>query len=201
MKNIRLIAVSLMLAAFLTISAAAQATTPAAAPAKIALINTAAFENQGGITRMINARNTLEAEFKKQIDDLQKLETEIKALQAELQRIQQQLNIATANKEALQTQFQTKYAEFERKSREYKFKEEDLKVAYQNREQIVMGPVMQDIGKAMEEYCKSKGFTMMWDLAKLYNAGVILYWENTSDVTADFIKYYNARPAPATTTR
>ena len=196
MKNFRLIAVSLMFAAIFAISASAQAN-----PAKIALINTAAFENQGGITKMINARKTVDDEFKTPIGELTKLDTEMKTLQKDLQSLQQQLNINTvANRDTLQTQFNTKYAELERKSREYKFKAEDVKVAYQRRENTVMGPIMEDVGKAMEEYCKAKGFTMMWDLAKLYNAGVILYWENTSDVTADFIKFYNARPATATTT-
>lgn len=196
MKNFRLIAVSLMFAAILAVSASAQTAT------KIALMNTNAFEDEkAGITKMVNGRKALDTEFKVLDADLKTLGTQILTLQNELKTLETQIKAAQsaaaipANLNQLQTSFNQKYDEFDKKSREYKFKEETGKASYQRREQTVMGPIMEDVGKAMEEYGKAKGFTIVLDVAKLYNAGAILWWEPTTDVTADFIKFYNARPA------
>lgn len=197
MKNFRLIAVSLMFAAILAVSASAQTAT------KIALINTSVFEDDkgAGITKMVNGRKVLDTEFKVPLAELQTLGTQIVTLQNELKTLETQLKAAQgaasipANLPQLQASYATKYDEFDKKSREYKFKEDTAKASYERREQVVMGPIMQDIGKAMQEYGKTKGFTMILDVAKLYNAGAILWWEETSDVTADFVKFYNARPA------
>jgi hypothetical protein len=79
--------------------------------------------------------------------------------------------------------------------REYKFKEDDIKVRYQRREQIVLGPILLDIGKAMQDYQKQKAFTLLLDGTKLFSAGILLAWEDTTDVTGDFVKFYNTRPA------
>ncbi|CAN5599081.1 hypothetical protein BH10ACI1_BH10ACI1_00440 [soil metagenome] len=201
MKNFRLIAVSLMFAAIFAVSVSAQT------PAKIALINTAAFENEtGGITKMVAARKALDNEFKTVLTDLQTLGTQITTLQADLKTLDTQIKAAQgaaqvpANLSALQASYAAKYDELDRKSREYKFKEDSAKASYERREAVVMGPVFQDIRKAVQEYGKSKGYTVVLDLANLFNSGNILYWEETINITDDFIKFYNARPATATTT-
>lgn len=197
MKNFRLIAVSLMFAAIFAVSASAQTAT------KIALINSAAFENDtAGVTKMLNERKKLDAEFTPIENELKTLQGQIQALQNELRTIQTQINAlaAQADPSKLQAAYAQKYGELEDKSREFKFKEEAAKAKYARREQVLMGPIMQDIGKAMQDYSKSKGYTVIFDAAKLYNAGVLLAWDETTDVTADFIKFYNARPATATTT-
>lgn len=198
MKNFRLIAVSLMFAALLAVSVSAQTAT------KIGLINTAAFENEtGGITKMINERKKLDAEFVPVENELKTIQGQIQTLNNDLRTLQGQLNATTVpvNEVQLRATYAQKYGELEDKSREFKFKEESAKAKYARREQILMAPIMQDIGKAMQEYGKAKGYMMILDVAKLYNAGAILMWEDTSDVTADFIKFYNARPATTTTTR
>ena len=197
MKNFRLIAVSLMFAAIFAVSASAQTAT------KIALINSAAFENDtAGVTKMLNERKKLDAEFTPIENELKTLQTSIQTLNTELRTIQGQINAlaAQADPSKLQATYAQKYGELEDKSREFKFKEEAAKARYARREQVLMAPIMQDIGKAMQDYSKSKGYTVIFDAAKLYNAGVLLAWDETTDVTADFIKFYNARPATATTT-
>src|SRR6185436_7681947 len=82
----------------------------------------------------------------------------------------------------------------------YKFKQDDLKVRYERREQILLGPILLDIGKAMQDYQKQKAFAVLLDASKLFNAGVLLAWDDVTDVTVDFIKFYNARPATAAVT-
>ena len=64
-----------------------------------------------------------------------------------------------------------------------------------------MGPLHQDIGKAMQDYANQKGFDLILDAAKLDNAGLILAFNPAKvDVTKDFITFYNARPATTATT-
>ena len=198
MKNIRLIAVSLMFAAIFAVSASAQTAT------KIALLNSTAFESDpGGITKIINEMKKIELEFKPIQTELQTMQGQIRTLNTDLTNIQNQINAlgAAADASKLQATYSQKYGELEDKTREYKYKEEAAKAKYARREQVGMAPIYQDISKAMQEYGKAKGYTLVLDLAKLYNANAIWYWEDATDVTADFIKFYNARPATATTTK
>lgn len=197
MKNFRLIAVSLLFAALFAVSTSAQTAQ------KFALINSAAFESDtGGVTKMLNERKKLDTEFTPIENELKKIQASIQTLQNELRTIQSQITGLgdKGDSSKLQASYAQKYGELEDTSREFKFKEEAAKARYARREQVLMAPLMQDIGKAMQEYGKSKGYSMIFDAAKLYNAGVLLQWDETTDVTADFIKFYNARPATAATT-
>ncbi|MGC2235560.1 MAG: OmpH family outer membrane protein [Pyrinomonadaceae bacterium] len=198
MKTFRLFAATLFIAAIFAVSAFAQTA------GKIGLINTGAFEDdKAGITKFITGRKSLDAEFKKDFDDLTTIANRIQALEKELTTIQGQLNAqggVPVNKDALQASFNTKNDEYAKLGREFKFKQDDAKARYERREQVVLGPILLDIGKAMQDYQKAKAFTLLLDATKLYNAGVLLAWEDASDVTTDFIKFYNARPATAVNT-
>ena len=195
MKNFRLIAVSLMFAAILAVSATAQTMT------KIVIIDTRYFDDtKAGITKYVAGMNTLEAEFKTVAAELQKLSTEIQTLQKDMQTIQTQLSATTVpvNEAQLRTSYSQKYADADNKTREYKFKEDSAKAQYERRLLAIMGPIRQDIGKAMDEYAKAKGYQLVLDAAKLDQIGAVLVLDPVADVTADFIKFYNARPATAT---
>src|SRR6185503_20766885 len=87
--------------------------------------------------------------------------------------------------------------------------QEDAKRRYDIRMGQVVDPINQDIVKALSEYAKSKGFAVIFDGAKLEQAGVLLGFDDKYDVTKDFITFYNGRspgttattnPAPATKT-
>ena len=80
-----------------------------------------------------------------------------------------------------------------------KRKQEDAKAKYDKRQDVVVGPVFADIGKALNEYAKSKGYALILDGAKLEQAGVLLGFDDKYDITKDFITFYNARPATAST--
>jgi hypothetical protein len=63
-----------------------------------------------------------------------------------------------------------------------------------------MGPILQEIHKALNDYAKAKGYALILDSAKLGNAGVILAFDEAKvDYTKDFIAYFNARPAATAT--
>jgi Skp family chaperone for outer membrane proteins len=197
MKTFRLIALGLLFAAVFAGSSFAQTTA-----GKIGLINTAAFNDEkAGIAKYIAAKKSLDVEFKKDFDDLNSLVTRMQNLEKELNTLEGQINAAAteAAKAPLQTSYTAKFDEQARLLREHKFKQEDTKVRYQRREQILLGPVLLDIRKAIQEYSKQKSYYMVLDAATLFNAGILLAWDDASDITVDFIKFYNARPATAVT--
>jgi Skp family chaperone for outer membrane proteins len=199
MKTVRLIAATIFFAAIFAVSAFSQV-----AVNKIGLIDTGRFEDEksGGITKFIAGRKSLDLEFKRELDELNSLYIRIGTLEKELVALETQITAARANPQVpisptLQTTYSTKADEYGKVGREYKFKQEELKERYGRREQVVLGPILLDIGKAMQEYQKQKAFSMLLDATKLFQAGVLLAWDDMTDVTVDFIKFYNARPATA----
>lgn len=196
MKTLRLITVGFVFAAVFAVSALAQ--TPTTAVSKIGLINTLAFDSKEGITKYVNAMNALEKEFQPDNTALQTMGNKIKTLQTEIQTFQKQIQDGKVPVD--EKTVNAKLEEYDKLTREYKFKEDDAKARFQRREQAVMNPIRQDIGKAIQEFASQKGFTIILDGAKLENAGLLLALDEKSDVTKEFISFYNTRPATAATT-
>jgi Skp family chaperone for outer membrane proteins len=203
MRKIRLVAVGLM---FIVVSAASIfAQTPQNKPFKIGLINTFVFgDEKAGITKYATAMTSVDAMFKKELDDLNAMVVRIQNLEKELTGLQKQLTTTTpgvpVNNTPVQTSYNTKIEEYDKLGREYKFKQEDIRTRYQRRRQEIMGPVLRDIGKAMQEFAKQRGYTIILDGAKLAESGVLLAIDDKIDLTKDFITFYNARPATAIVT-
>ena len=188
MRTFRLIAVSVVFAAIFAVSALAQT-----AAGKIGLINTQAFDDdKAGITKYVAAMNSLETEFKPLSTELQTLGTKIQALQKEIEALQKQ--VQEGKVPVNQASVTAKLEEYDKLTREYKFKEEDAKARYQRREAAVMGPIRQDIGNAIQEYTKKNGYVLVIDVSK-DSTGLILGLDETADITKQFITFYNARPA------
>ena len=210
MRNFRIFAATMMLAALLAVSASAQtrpatgttparpaATTPAPASnapvpeTKIAFIDTGAFgEEKGGITRYVNAVKALEREFKPRQDELNGMQTRIKTIADEIGKL-------TGNSVVDPKTIQTKQDEGERLQRDLKYKKEQADADFAKRYQEVVGPISQDIGKALDTFATQRGITMILDISKL--APAILTVNPAMDVTAAFIAEYNSRPATAST--
>jgi Skp family chaperone for outer membrane proteins len=191
MRIFRLIAASAVFAAVFAVAAFAQT-----APGKIGLINTQQFDDdKAGITKYVTAMNSLETEFKPVGAELQTLATKIQTLEKELKDLQAKAQDPN-NKIPINTaSVNAKAEEYDKLVREYKFKQEDAKARYERREAVIMGPIRQDIGNAIQEYTKKNGYVIMLDVAKLDSAGLILGLDETADVTKAFITFYNARPA------
>ncbi|MDT4952594.1 MAG: hypothetical protein QOJ02_732 [Acidobacteriota bacterium] len=204
MKNFRLIAAALMLAAMIAVSASAQtrpaATTPArpaATPAasnapvpdtKIAFIDTGAFgEEKVGITRFVNAMKALEREFKPRQDELTTMQNRVKALADEISKTQSVADPKT---------IQAKQDEGERLQRDLKYKQDQADADFKKRYTDVVSPISQDIGKALDQFANARGITMILDISKL--APAILTVNPAMDVTQTFINEYNStHPATA----
>jgi Skp family chaperone for outer membrane proteins len=196
MKEIRLFAVGLFLMMFFVVSGFAQATSsqPAATAGKIVLINTYEFgDEKAGITKYISATKALNAEFTPIDNELKTMNTKLETLAGEIENLRK---LATTNPKAIdEKSAQAKIDEAEKLQRDLKFKSEDAKSRYEKREQVVMGPVMGDIYKAMQEYAKQKGYLMILDVNKLAQAELIMAVDEKSLITKEFIVFYNARPA------
>jgi Skp family chaperone for outer membrane proteins len=207
MRNIRILAAAIMLAAIVAVSASAQtrpatttparpaATTPPAASTgpvpetKIAYIDTGAFgEEKGGITRYVTAVKSLEREFKPRQDELNTMQNRIKAIADEIGKL-------TGNSVVDPKTIQAKQEEGERLQRDLKYKKEQADADFARRYQEVVGPISQDIGNALTQFANQRGITMILDISKLLPA--ILTANPNMDVTAAFIAEYNSKPTTA----
>ncbi len=185
MISIRFLLVSVIL--WTVFAGAAIAQQPV--ESKVALINTDAFyiEN-GGITKIADAYKALNLEFKVSFAELESLSKKFEAVQNEAKGLQ---NSSVPVKPDI---LLAKVDEAEKLQRDFKFKQEDSKSRYEKREAILLQPIVQDIGKSIGEYAKQKGFTLVLDSGKLYEAQVLLFLQDTTEITKDFIKFYNGRP-------
>jgi Skp family chaperone for outer membrane proteins len=191
MRKINIAALGLLFAAMFAVSALAQA--PAAA-GKIGLVDTGAFLDDkpgAGIPKLKTAVTNLNAEFKPVYDEMSTLQTQYNQKVEEYNKIKNS-NVPAGDLDAKATAIQDLETTIKRK-------QEDAKAKIDRRQQAVVGPVYDDIGKALNDYAKAKGYAIILDGAKLEQAGVLLGFDDKYNITADFITYYNSRGPAATT--
>ncbi|MGZ8846767.1 MAG: OmpH family outer membrane protein, partial [Pyrinomonadaceae bacterium] len=127
--------------------------------AKIALVDTDEFLNEkSGITRLVNAAKKVEGEFLPRRTELQGLQTQIEKLTADLQKAQ------PVQDPKVSAQQQDKIDQLKK---DFQRKGEDAQAAYQKRLQEMLGPVYDEIGKALDVYAKAKGITLILDVTKI----------------------------------
>ena len=79
--------------------------------------------------------------------------------------------------------------------RDFQRKGEDAQAAYQKRLQEVIGPVYEEIGKALDVYAKAHGITLILDVTKVQG---IVSASDSLDITKAFITEFNSKnPATA----
>ena len=196
MKRVSLIAVSVIFAAISAVTAFGQ--VPAASQAgKIVVINTAAFDDKDGITKYSNAMNALEKEFQPAQTEITGMINRYQTLATEIENARKASPTVPINQASLQA----KVDEAQGLEINIKRKQEDGKRKFETRQQQVLGPILTDIGKAMDDFAKQKGYALILDASKLDGAGLILAVGDAKiDVTKEFITFYNARPAATATT-
>lgn len=194
MKKIGFIAAAVLFVSAFGMNVIGQ--VPAAiAPAKVAWIDTSAFDDEKtGIQKFINAYKALSNEAKPRETELTTISTRVQALSDELTKMQANKAVPFDEKAAL-----AKKDEGERLAREYEFKKKEYDAFIQKRGGEIVGPVNQDIGKAISDFGKAKGYTMIFDIVKMAQTGVILHFEESANITKEFIAFYNARQASAAT--
>lgn len=190
MRTFRLIAAASVFAALFAVSAFAQATPTAP---KIGLVDIYAFGAEKGITKYINAMGVLEKEALPMRTELQTMVTKIQNLEKEITTLRD--SASKPNSPISATTVNNKIQELEDLKREAKFKQDNANAKFQGRYDVVVGPIWADIRKAMQEFAKQKGFDVIFDGAKLEEAGILLGFSDKVNITTEFIQFYNTRPA------
>ena len=200
MRRFSFIAVAFVFAAILAVSAFGQVATPAQVPFKMAVIDSEAFAAQtGGITRYVAALKALDDEFRPLETEIQGMITKYNTLGAEIKKLQDQASAGSVPIDPRTAN--AKVEEYQNLELAIKRKQEDGKTRAARRDPAVMGPIRQEIGRALQDYAKQKGYALILDGAKLDGAGLILAFDETKiDATKDFITFFNSRPATTATT-
>lgn len=164
----------------------------AADTGKVAVINTELFASEKGITKYISALDKLDAEFAPRRNELEAMAAKLATLKREIEVLRNQIASGTVpvNDKAAQA----KADEADELSRDAKFKQEDAQASYNRRLQAMLGPIQADIGKALTEFAKTKGYALIFDMAKDREGILVAIGNPKADVTTEFIAYYNARP-------
>jgi len=165
------------------------------AEGKVAIINTAAFRT--GINEMKIKLDALNNEFEPKSKELQ-------GIQDQLNNLKNQIQTQGATVQpAVRNQWQEQAAD---KEKELKRKSEDYDALAKKRLEEVSGPIYDRIGKALEQYAQKHGIMMVIEAGAAQNAGLIVFANEATDITVDFMTEYNksnpasggAPPAAAT---
>jgi len=173
-----------------TPASAAPTQTGALPETKIALVNTDDFaDEKTGITRLVSAMKRVDGEFQPRRTELQTLQQQIEKATADLAKAQPLQDAKVSQQQA---------DKIEGMKTEFKRKGEDAQAAYQKKLQEVLGPVYDDIGKALDAYAKAHGITLILDVTKIQG---ILSASESLDITRPFIIEFNSKnPATASLT-
>ena len=167
-----------------TTAPAQSATLP---EAKIALVDTDEFLNEkNGITRLVAAAKKVEAEFQPRRTELQGIQAAIDKMTGDLQKAApvQDPKVSAQQQDAI-----------DQKKKELQRKGEDAQALYQKRLQEMLGPVYDEIAKALDVFAKARGITLILDVTKIQ--GIVSAAESL-DITKPFISEFNSKnPATA----
>jgi Skp family chaperone for outer membrane proteins len=202
MKILRTISASMFVAAICAASVYAQQqpVRPTATPApsstasvpesKIALVNSDAFaDEKTGIVKLVAAMKKVDNEFTPRRTELQSLQQQIEKATADLQK-------AAPVQDAKVTQQQSD--KLEQMKKDFQRKGEDAQAAYQKRFEEVLGPLQDEIGKALDAFAKARGITLILDVTKFQG---IVSASDSLDITRAFITEFNSKyPATASLT-
>src|SRR4029079_9375152 len=106
-----------------------------------------------GITKYLGALKQIETEMKPRVTELQTLQARLKAISDDLHKMQSNPAIPVDQKA-----FAAKQDEGQRLQREGEFKKKELDAAVDKRNQELLGPVTNDILKAVQDFAKQKGY-------------------------------------------
>lgn len=175
-------------------AAGAFAQTPAQAPIKVVIIDTAVFFNEtNGVTKIINATRALNTELATRRSEVTQIATRIAALNKEVEQLRS--NVANGIPVDERTS-KAKVDELESLKRSGKYKEDDFNALAQRRQNELVGPVYSDVLKTLGEWVKSKDYGIVFDVSK-DQTGTLIFASEKHNITKEFITYYNARPVTA----
>ena len=154
---------------------------------KIALVDTDEFLNEkSGIVRLVNAAKKVEGEFQPRTDGAARPQHANREADGGLQKAQ------PVQDPKVSAQQQDKIDQLKK---ELQRKGEDAQTDYQKRLQVMLGPVYDEIGKALDVFAKARGITLILDVTKIQG---IVSADGSLDITKPFISEFNTKnPATA----
>jgi Skp family chaperone for outer membrane proteins len=154
---------------------------------KVALIDSSAFaDEKQGILKFVSAVKRVNAEFQPRYTDLQTLQQQIQKAEGDLAKA------APVQDAKVSQQQQDK---IDQMKKDYQRKGEDLQTAGNKRLEEVLGPIYEEIGKALDTFAKARGITLILDVSKVQG---IVSAADSLDITRAFIAEYNSKnPATA----
>lgn len=196
MRYFRLALVAVALA-ILSAEASAQVTSgltpqagaaPAALPkGKVAVVNTAAF--QGQVNEFKSRIEALNRQFETRVKEVQGLGEKITALEATIKTQASTLSPSTVAEKTEQLATMKK---------EYQRKAEDIQADAGRARDKAFEPIQAKLAKFAEQFTAARGIVLLVDAANGVQSGTLLWYDQRSDVTQDFINEYNkANPATA----
>lgn len=205
MRRFSFVAAAFVFAAISAASAFGQAPAAGAGagsqPGKVVVIDGGAFGAKDGITKVSKAMEQIDAEFVTTRKELTDMQNKIIALKNEIDNAQKAPGAGVPAKPVDQAALQAKVDQGTELQKQLKRAQEDAEAKFNRRSSQVLGPIMQEVYKGLDDFGKAKGYALILDVGKLAEAGVILAYDAQKvDVTKEFITYYNARPATTATT-
>lgn len=161
---------------------------PAALPkGKVAVVNTAMF--QGQVTEFKTRIEALNRQFETRVKDVQGLGEKITALEATIKTQASTLSPATVAEKTEQLAAMKK---------DYQRKAEDLQADANRARDKAFEPIQAKLLEFAKRFTATRGIVLLVDAANGVQSGTLLWYDQRSDVTQDFISEYN-KANPATT--
>jgi Skp family chaperone for outer membrane proteins len=157
---------------------------------KVAVIFSEAFQDsKAGIARFTVLLTKLNSEFQKTQDELNQTAQRISQLNEDVNKTR-----TVADPKVTQQ----KIDQLDQLKKDYQRKGEDAQAAYQRRRGEILGPLQEDVGKALSAYARSHAITIIIDGSQVQG---IVYASDLIDITRAFISDFNIKnPATASVT-
>lgn len=159
---------------------------------RIAIVDSDEFRDEKtGITKFIAALKAVDASIEPDRKELQTLNDRLTALGKEIQALQAQNEKVPVDPRT----FNAKVDQAEQLKRDIKFKSDNANAKLASNRQTILPPVVEAISKAINDFAKQKGYTVIFDIARDQNGLLIALGDEKANVTKEFIAYFNALPA------
>ena len=175
---------------------APQVPTQPSAPiptATVAVIYSQAFiDPKTGITRFSAVLSKVNAEFDQRQKQLDAQKIALQQLQAEIAKMQNPAPGVQVDQKILRA----KADEFTQKNTTYTRDGQDAQQAYAKRRDELLGPLNEEIGKALEVFAKAHGITVIIDGSQV----PLVYAADNIDITTRFIADFNSKNSTTAST-
>lgn len=191
MKVLKVTFAAIALLALTSLAAAQQpaATAPPALPkGKVAVINTAQFQEQ--VQEFKAKMDELNRQFEPRVKDVRGLADRITAQENTIKTQNQSGALSAARVAEMTEQLETMKKEYQRKA-------EDLEADAGRAKDRAFQPLSEKLVKFAQEYTAKRGIVHLIDLSNSLQSGLLIWYDPRTDVTQDFITEYN-KTHPAT---